>query len=260
MTVARPTVTSPAPAADWRPAEAVGSRNTALRRALTSMRGRTGRVLEVGAGTARFLRAVRRANPALEGHASDLDADALRSAVRADGDLGATQSDLTALPYRDGAFDVVLVFDVLEHLHHPELGVAELARVTRPGGLLHALIPCEGQLATLHWLMWKTHLKADLKERRVGHVQRFTHKSAVRLLEQHGFQVTDASWSMHPVGQVRDILSYWQEEASFPGWVRRNPLFKLGMAGLWAGSYAESALLRRCPASAVALHVTAVRR
>ncbi len=260
MTATSARRTSPAPDPAWRPEMNVNRRNTTLRRAVAALAGRTGRVLEVGAGTARFLRAVHRFHPHLQAHASDIDPAALRQAVGASPLLEVTQSDLTALPYRDGAFDAVLVFDVLEHLHQPALGVAEIARVTKPGGVLHALIPCEGQPLTLHWLLWKAGVASDLKERRVGHVQRFTHASAVRLLQTHGFRVTGVSWSMHPVGQVKDVLTYLEMEAGFPRWLARNPLYRGGMAALWLGSYAEAAVLQRLPLSAVAMHVTAVRQ
>lgn len=252
--------TAPLPAPDWEPAGDVSRRNTALRRAVSAVAGRTGAALEVGAGTARFLRAICQEAPGLRPHASDRDAPSLRRALQAEPGLAATQSDLTALPYGDGSFDVTLVFDVLEHLHQPELGARELARVTKPGGVLHALIPCEGQPITLHWLMWRLNWKARLKEQRVGHVQRFTHRSAERLLESCGFQVTEHSWSMHPIGQVRDIVSYLSEEPGFPAAVRRSLPFKAVLGVLWAIAYVESAVLRRVPFSAVVLHVTAVRR
>jgi len=252
--------TAPLPAPDWEPAGDVSERNTALRRAVSALAGRSGAALEVGAGTARFLRAICRETPSLRPHASDRDAPSLQRALQAESSLSTTQSDLTALPYGDGSFDVTLVFDVLEHLHQPELGARELARVTKPNGVLHALIPCEGQPFTLHWLMWRLNWKAHLKEQRVGHVQRFTHRSAEWLLEAHGFQVTERSWSMHPIGQVRDIVSYLAEEPGFPGAVRRSLPFRGLLGTLWVLAYVESMVLRSVPFSAVALHVTAVRR
>jgi len=43
-------------------------------------------------------------------------------------------STLDALPYRSESFSLVSSNMVFEHLAHPELSVAELVRVTRPGG------------------------------------------------------------------------------------------------------------------------------
>lgn len=42
------------------------------------------------------------------------------------------------LPYPEGAFDVVLCTQVLEHLKHPERAVGEFNRVLRPGGAVFA--------------------------------------------------------------------------------------------------------------------------
>lgn len=45
------------------------------------------------------------------------------------------------LPFEDGAFDAVLNFETVEHFPKPELMVAELGRVTRPGGTLILTTP-----------------------------------------------------------------------------------------------------------------------
>jgi ubiquinone/menaquinone biosynthesis C-methylase UbiE len=44
------------------------------------------------------------------------------------------QGDVQALPFGYGEFDISGCVRVLHHVHRPELVVAELARVTRPGG------------------------------------------------------------------------------------------------------------------------------
>jgi SAM-dependent methyltransferase len=46
------------------------------------------------------------------------------------------QGDATALPFGDGEFDLAGSLRTLHHVARPELAVAELARVTRPGGLI----------------------------------------------------------------------------------------------------------------------------
>src|SRR5581483_5418122 len=44
------------------------------------------------------------------------------------------EGDLTDLPDDIGSFDLSACLRVLHHVRRPELAVAELARVTRPGG------------------------------------------------------------------------------------------------------------------------------
>ncbi len=51
------------------------------------------------------------------------------------------QGDLRALPLQDGAFDLIVVSHVAEHLSEPEAPFRELARVLRPGGRLLLLTP-----------------------------------------------------------------------------------------------------------------------
>jgi SAM-dependent methyltransferase len=49
--------------------------------------------------------------------------------------------DATAIPVDDGAFDVVLCTEVLEHVPNPAAVVAEICRVLRPGGTLLLTAP-----------------------------------------------------------------------------------------------------------------------
>ncbi len=44
--------------------------------------------------------------------------------------------DVTALPYEAGEFDLVVCFEMIEHVAEPERVLDELRRVLRPGGLL----------------------------------------------------------------------------------------------------------------------------
>ena len=50
----------------------------------------------------------------------------------------AVTADVTALPFRDASFDVVVAAFVVNHLPDPAAGLAELRRVTRPGGAVLA--------------------------------------------------------------------------------------------------------------------------
>lgn len=50
-------------------------------------------------------------------------------------------ADLTALPFRDGAFEAALNIVTLEHLREPARALAEIARTLRPGGTLLLAAP-----------------------------------------------------------------------------------------------------------------------
>ena len=55
-------------------------------------------------------------------------------------------ADLTALPFRAGAFDAALNVVTLEHLPEPGLALAEIARTLTPGGRLLLAAPHEWEV------------------------------------------------------------------------------------------------------------------
>jgi len=97
---------------------------------LVARYGTGARVLEVGCGTGLILG--RAAGVAAEAHGLDLSAGML-AAARARG-LRVVQASATALPWDDASFDLVYSFKVLAHVADIRTAMAEMARVTRPGG------------------------------------------------------------------------------------------------------------------------------
>ena len=92
------------------------------------------RVLDVGAGTGALLRRLRAARPGLAGAAVDL-APGMCAVARAalPGALVA-RADAEALPFRAGAFDLVVSTSTFQWLAHPGPALAEARRVLAPGG------------------------------------------------------------------------------------------------------------------------------
>lgn len=56
-------------------------------------------------------------------------------------------SDARLLPFSDAVFDRTIACHVLEHLRDPEAAILECKRVTRPGGVLSILLPCDPGLS-----------------------------------------------------------------------------------------------------------------
>lgn len=102
------------------------------------------RVLDAGCGTGRALPALREAVGA-RGTVlgTDLTPEMLQAAVRAGRGrhAGLFLADVTRLPLRDAALDAVFAAGLISHLADSGAGLAELARVVRPGGRLALFHP-----------------------------------------------------------------------------------------------------------------------
>ncbi|MEX1368171.1 MAG: class I SAM-dependent methyltransferase [Nannocystaceae bacterium] len=93
------------------------------------------RVLEVGCGEGELAAHLWEVGPRPERfEICDVDLDRLRPDLP--DALIARQASIYELPWPDDAFDLVLCCEVLEHLHDPGRGLAELARVARHHVLL----------------------------------------------------------------------------------------------------------------------------
>ncbi|HYM41742.1 MAG TPA: class I SAM-dependent methyltransferase [Steroidobacteraceae bacterium] len=105
-----------------------------------SWRGR--RVLEVGAGVGTDARQLLRAGAIYTGISLDCgSADMTARALREFHLPGASvQSDVTALGFPDGMFDVVYSFGVLQDIPQVQRAVAEIGRVLKPGGELLVML------------------------------------------------------------------------------------------------------------------------
>lgn len=99
------------------------------------------RVLDAGCGTAYGSLLLAEAG-ALEvtgvDRASDV-LDAVREKLPAT--VALEEGDVTALPYEDGRFDLVVCFEVIEHLEDPGRALDEFRRVLAPAGLLAVSSP-----------------------------------------------------------------------------------------------------------------------
>ena len=107
--------------------------------------------------------------------------------------LATLRGDATRLPLADASLDLVVAFDLLEHLQDDDAAVAEVRRVLKPTGTYLVAVPADPRL-------WSDHDEA------VDHVRRYTRPGLLDLLDRGGFEVTDVrSWNvlLRPVVAMR---------------------------------------------------------
>ena len=85
----------------------------------------------------------------------------------------AETGDMARLPFRDGEFDLVAGFDVIEHIEDDRRVFMEIGRVLKDGGALVFSVP-------LHAALWTAF------DEMVGHVRRYEPGTLVALLSECG--------------------------------------------------------------------------
>ena len=234
-----------------------------LRDALEALGDTYGRVLLLGCGAGRYLRALSRARQDLEIQGGDLSLLALHEANEFDPSVDYVALDASRLPYLDESFSAVLFFDLMEHVpDYPGL-VREAFRTLHRGGILHFFVPLESQPGSIyHALKHSERLPIHRWKRdHVGHVNSFTSEEVIRAVWEAGFNVESVRFGFHPTGQIHDIVDYWQRErASGTGGLLPQPAVDAITRGVflftWRLQYLEDRLYSG-PAFASGLHLTA---
>ena len=113
-----------------------------------------------------------------------------------------------ALPFRDGAFDLVGSFDVLEHISDDALALREQHRICTQSGSIVAAVPADPRL-------WSAHDEA------VGHHRRYTLASFAELADAASLVV-----------QRR---SYFYSFLWFPAWLTRKSVVRSVEPGQGSG-------------------------
>jgi SAM-dependent methyltransferase len=152
-------------------------RRTLFRRLLARHAGdRDARVLDVGTSTGTNLRLL-----ADMGYRDVTGLDMSPEAIRFCADKGlppVREGSITAMPFADASFDVVLATDVVEHVDEDQRAVDEVARVLRPGGTALFTVPAFQSL-------W------GLQDEVSHHKRRYRRAGFRALVDRAGFAVVD---------------------------------------------------------------------
>ena len=166
-----------------------------------------GRVLDIGCGAGQVAKAVKHQRPDLEVLACDVSRTAVAAASASPRGVDFRLATAEQLPFADAELDFVWIFDVLEHVDDPESVLREVARVLKPGGGFHIVLPLEGQPRTLYRLVG-CGTRWTAKVRHGGHIQIFSAERFRDLAAACGLPVVHTRWSYHALLQVLDVAYF----------------------------------------------------
>lgn len=133
--------------------------------------------------------------------AADRGAAAL-SRTKSGSQLTCSLAHLSALPFPDASFDLVVSGEVLEHLPDDRAAAREFFRVLRPGGYAMVSVPADPQL-------W------DIEDEWAGHQRRYEKGGLENIFKDAGFTTV----KLHHWGWP---LTYYYDRYLFRYWLHRR--------------------------------------
>lgn len=130
--------------------------------------------------------------------------------------LSVIRADASVLPIADASLELVVAYDILEHLPDDEGCVAEVARVLRPGGRFLVAVPCDPRL-------WSEHDVA------VDHLRRYTRPTLTALLAHPQLRLGSmTSWNV----LLRPVVALKRKNSSGSDLDELNPVVNAGLRAI----------------------------
>lgn len=226
-------------------------------------RKRGGRLLDVGAATGIFLAEMAHHGD-WELHGVEINSKAARYARDRFG-LRIFCGELGKAEYPDGYFDVITLWDVLEHLPDPRSTLLEVERIVKPDGLLVLQVPdAESLEAGIFGQFW---IGLDIPR----HLYVFTKGSLSSLLDHAGFIISGIEYLATGYHTFRMSLGLVIDEkirreeirrglkralGSLPAQILTSPIFA---STRWLKRGAVMTVLARTRDGYVSLHISGER-
>jgi ubiquinone/menaquinone biosynthesis C-methylase UbiE len=137
-------------------------------------------ILEIGSGTGALLNRLRTQGHRIQG--VDVNGRLIDEGRAWFPDLPVQQVAGTALPFPDQSFDIVMSFDVLEHIPDTDAHLREVRRVLRPGGSYLLQTPNKWTNVVFETIRWRSFTKW-----RTDHCSLHSLSQLRKRLAAHGF-------------------------------------------------------------------------
>ena len=147
-------------------------------------------LLDVGANTGVFLNEIKLYSTTIKGIEPSKEASSVASKMFK---LDVQNALISSASIKDNSFDIITLWDVIEHLYDPNQDLGILFKKLKPGGIVYiSTHNVEGWFAKL--------MGANYPNYMYQHFFHFSHDTLSMMLQNHGFEVIDdkrfcKSWS-----------------------------------------------------------------
>jgi SAM-dependent methyltransferase len=200
-----------------------------------------GSVLENGCGVGMYVERLSSQGGWVAGLEYDFER-ALEAGARSDAIVNAAGEHL---PFPDGAFDLILSHEVLEHVQDDRFSVEEMTRVLRLGGRAAIFVPNRGYPFETHGIYLRGHyrfgniplvnyLPRHVRDRLAPHVRVYSRGDLEKLFAGLSLRVVQRTIIF---GAYDNIIARWPRAGrilrEFLQWLERTPLRTLGLSHYW---------------------------
>lgn len=196
-----------------------------------------GKLLDVGCAAGYFLAVARDAG--FEIHGNDVAAPMVRHAREELGLENIELGTLESVGYPDAAFDVVTLWDVIEHLADPLSVLVECRRVLKPGGIL--VLETQNVASRFARVMGRRwhHYKM------IEHLYHFDPKTCTALLEKAGLAAIH--WTARCAGKYVSTEFMVERSARVAGFLPGllRPFRRLGPSAVYVNPHDEMIFIAR---------------
>jgi 2-polyprenyl-3-methyl-5-hydroxy-6-metoxy-1,4-benzoquinol methylase len=149
-------------------------------------------ILDIGSGTGLIAKSMQ--SSGYDVSVADIHEKALQKAC----DLGVKQCYLMDIyePPFENKFDVITLFDVIEHLDNDDKALHNVFRMIKPGGKLILTVPA-------HQWLWNNH------DTVAGHKRRYSKKTLINTMESAGFNILKCTFMFRLLLPLFIIRKYY---------------------------------------------------
>ncbi len=193
----------------------------------------SGRFLDIGCANGFLVKEAQEAG--FEAYGVELSERAVQYAREVLGLAHVLQGNVEDISFSSDFFDVITMFDVLEHVPSPRRTLTELARILRPGGILIAQLPSVDSLGfRLFGPLWCCTQPA-------AHLTYFSRRTLTMMMKKTGLTILEIHGPLLKIGlrsevaRKRRLLAHlwrwWRNGRNMPPHLRPNPFETISFGG-----------------------------